>query len=142
MITPHVTVVTLGVTDLSRARRFYEGLGLVASSQSNEHVVFLRAGAVVLSLFGRDALAVDAHVDANGHGFRGIALAWNVASEMEVDAALASAQRAGGRIVKEGQKVFWGGYSGYFADPDEHLWEVAHNPFWPLGADGTVELPA
>lgn len=138
-----ITLITLGVADLGRARRFYtEGLGFAASSASVGDVVFMDAGGVVLALYPRALLAEDACLpDAGGGGFGGITLAHNVRSPEEVDAALAVAERAGARILKPGQKVFWGGYSGYFADPDGHPWEVAHNPFWELDAAGRVRLP-
>jgi catechol 2,3-dioxygenase-like lactoylglutathione lyase family enzyme len=136
-----LSLLTLGVADIARSRAFYEGLGLTASSESKAEVAFFQLGSVVLALFGRSALAADAHVADSTPGFSGIAMAWNVASAAEVDAALAKAASCGGRIVKSGQKVFWGGYSGYFADPDGHLWEVAHNPFWTLDASGRVTLP-
>lgn len=138
---PRLTLVTLGVADMVRARRFYEALGLKASSASQESVTFFDAGGVVISLYGRAALAEDATVENSTPGFSGISLAHNVASDAEVDAVIAEAVAAGGRVVKPGQKVFWGGYSGYFADPDGHLWEVAHNPFMPLNAAGHLTLP-
>lgn len=134
-------LVTLGVADVARARCFYEAMGLKASSASQAEVTFFQLGNVVLALFGRAALAADAGVADSKPGFSGVALAWNVASETAVDEALAQAAACGGRIVKPGQKVSWGGYSGYFADPDGHLWEVAHNPFFPLDAQGRVLLP-
>ena len=99
-------------------------------------MVFFQLGGIGLSLYGRQALADDAQVPNTPPGFSGVTLAWNGRSEAEVDAALAEAVKAGGRLVKAAQKVFWGGYSGYFADPDGHLWEVAHNPFFPLDASG------
>jgi len=136
-----LSLVTLGVADVARARRFYEAMGLTASSVSEDSVTFFQLGNVVLALFGRDALAADAGVSPDGSGFAGVALAWNVASEGEVDEALSQAVASGGRLVKPGQKVFWGGYCGYFADPDGHLWEVAYNPFFPLDAAGRVSLP-
>ena len=139
---PCLTVITLGVSDLARARKFYcDGLGFRPSSSSNEHIVFLRAGAIVLSLYSRESLAQDAHLPADGSGFGGIALARNLGSKAEVDQALAVAQQAGARILKPAQEVFWGGYSGYFADPDGHPWEVAYNPHWTLSPAGLVELP-
>lgn len=138
---PHVSLVTLGVDDLPRARAFYERLGFKASSASQPTVVFMQAGAVALSLFSRAALADDAHATDSRPGFSGITLACNVASAAEVDALLAHAVACGGTLKKPGQKVFWGGYSGYFADPDGHLWEVAHNPFVPLAEDGRIMLP-
>jgi catechol 2,3-dioxygenase-like lactoylglutathione lyase family enzyme len=139
---PRLTVVTLGVRDLARARAFYvEGLGFPLSKSSNDHVVFLDAGGVVLALYGRDALAEDAQVPAKGSGFAGMTLAHNARSKADVDRALARAVSAGATLKKPAQEVFWGGYSGYFADPDGHLWEVAWNPHWPLTADGRVALP-
>jgi catechol 2,3-dioxygenase-like lactoylglutathione lyase family enzyme len=140
---PRVTLITLGVSDLPRARKFYEALGFVASGASQESVTFFPAGGIVLALWSRSALAEDAHAtdDKPGSGFAGIALAHNARSEAEVDAVLAEAVAAGARLMKPAQKVFWGGYSGYFADPDGHLWEVAYNPGWPLDAEGRVQLP-
>jgi catechol 2,3-dioxygenase-like lactoylglutathione lyase family enzyme len=139
---PRINIVTLGVADMAGQRAFYERLGFTASSASNPHVTFFAANGLVLALFGHDALAEDAHVEANpAPAFRGQSLAWNVASAAEVDTVLAHAQRCGGRLLKPGQKVFWGGYSGYFADPEGHLWEVAFNPFFPLDAAGHVQLP-
>lgn len=115
---PHLTVVTLGVSDLARSRHFYcQRLGFVASSTSDEHVVFIDAGGVVLGLYPRDLLAQDAQVSAKGSGFGGITLARNVGSQGDVDAALDAARRAGAKLLKPAQEVFWGGYSGYFADP-------------------------
>lgn len=138
---PRVSFVTLGVASIARSRAFYDKLGFKASSASNESVVFYDAGGIVLALFGREALAEDAKLDAAGSGFSGIALAHNVASESEADQLLREVKAAGGRIVKPAQPTFWGGYSGYFADPDGHLWEVAHNPFFPLDSNGRVTLP-
>ena len=138
---PRLSLVTLGVADMTRARSFYEALGFVASTDSQPSVTFLSAGGVVLGLFGRQALAGDAGVADSPPGFAGIALAHNCRSEADVEKVLAEAVAAGGRLVKPAQKVFWGGYSGYFADPDGHLWEVAYNPFWRLDAAGRVQLP-
>lgn len=140
-MSPRLTVVTLGVTDLPRSRRFYEALGFRASRTSNEHVVFLDAGGVVLGLYPRALLAEDACLPESGSGFGGVTLARNVSTRAEVDAALALAKTAGGAILKPAQEVFWGGYSGYFSDPDGHPWEVAHNPHWQLDGRGLVELP-
>lgn len=137
-----INIVSLGVADLARARRFYcDGLGWVESSAGNESICFIEAGGVVLGLYGREALAEDVGVPADGSGFSGFTLAHNVASEAEVERVLAEAVAAGASLVKPAQKVFWGGYSGYFADPDGHLWEVAHNPFFPLDAAGKIVLP-
>ena len=130
----HLSMVTLGVRDLARAVRFYEeGLGLPRLALDNEAVAFFPLAGAWLSLFGRDALAADAGVTAEGAGFSGISLAHNVGSREAVDATLAQAVAAGGTLVKAGQDVFWGGYSGYFSDPDGHLWEVAWNPFMQVG---------
>jgi len=137
-----LNIVALGVADLARSRRFYcDGLRWCESSAGNESICFIDAGGVVLGLYGREALAEDVGVSAEGSGFAGFTLAHNVASEADVDRVLAEAVEAGATLVKPGQKVFWGGYSGYFSDPDGHLWEVAHNPFFPLDADGNVQLP-
>lgn len=139
---PRLSLVTLGVADVARARAFYERLGFTASSASTTDVTFFSAGGVVLGLFGRDALAADAGVADSGPAtFSGVTLAHNVASEPEVEAALSAAAAAGGRIVKPAQRAFWGGWTGYFADPDGHLWEVAHNPHFPLDASGAIVLP-
>ena len=138
---PRLTLVTLGVADIARSRLFYETLSFKASSASQESVAFFDAGGVVLGLFGRAALAEDAKVGDSVPGFSGVALAHNARNEAEVDAVLHEAVAAGATLLKPGQKVFWGGYSGYFADPDGHLWEVAYNPFFPLDAAGRIELP-
>ena len=128
---PRISMITLGVRDLAASIAFYErGLGL-PRMESPPEVAFFTLDGSWLGLYGRAALAADATVPAEGSGFAGVALAHNVTSEAEVDALLAQAVAAGARLVKPGQKVFWGGYSGYFADPDGHLWEVAYNPhFW------------
>ena len=136
-----LSLVTLGVADISSSRRFYRAMGLTESSASQAEVAFFQLGNIVLSLFSRAALAEDANLTDSPPGFSGIALAWNVPSEREVDNALAKAAVSGGRVVKPGQKVFWGGYSGYFADLDDHLWEVAFNPFFPLDSTGRISLP-
>lgn len=138
---PRLSLVTLGVGDLANSRRFYEALGFVASSASTETVTFFDAGGVVLGLFGRKSLAEDAHVADQPTGFAGITLAHNCGSEAEVDATLAHAVAVGAKLLKPGQKVFWGGYHGYFADPDGHLWEVAYNPFFPIDDAGRLVLP-
>jgi hypothetical protein len=141
-VEPRVSFITLGVDDVGRSRKFYEALGFKASSASQKDVAFFDAGGVVLALFGRAALAEDAAVTAGSPGFSGVALAHNVNSEADVDEVLREAVAAGARLLKPGQKAFGGGYSGYFADPDDHLWEVAFNPFMPLNANGRVRLPA
>lgn len=138
---PRLTVVTLGVQDLARSRMFYGALGFRPSSSSNESIVFMDAGGVVLALYRRKLLADDANLPSAGSGFGGVTLARNVASKAEVDVALDAAKKAGASILKPAQEAFWGGYSGYFADPDGHPWEVAYNPHWKLDADGRVVLP-
>ncbi|MDX2289076.1 MAG: VOC family protein [Hyphomicrobiaceae bacterium] len=141
MIPQRLSLITLGVADVARSRAFYEGLGWISAPFDSESVAFFDMHGVILSLFGREPLADDAHVPAAGSGFRAVAQAINLASRAEVDAVLAEVAAKGGRIVKPAQEVFWGGYSGYFADPDDHLWEVAHNPFWPLDEQGRPQLP-
>lgn len=137
-----ITAVTLGVRDIEAARRFYcGGLGWKAAPSSNAHVLFLDANGLVLCLFGRDELAKDANLPRAVEGFGGVTLAQNVGSKNAVDEALAFAANAGATITKPAAETFWGGYSGYFTDPDGHAWEVAFNPFWPLDANGRVQLP-
>jgi len=139
---PRINLVTLGVTDMARSRAFYEKLGFVASPASNADVTFFDANGIVFGLFGHDALAEDAHVTAGAvPAFRGVSLAWNAESEARVDAIMDHALACGAKLSKPAQKVFWGGYSGYFADPDGHLWEVAYNPFFPLDENGRIKLP-
>jgi catechol 2,3-dioxygenase-like lactoylglutathione lyase family enzyme len=135
-----LSLVTLGVADLERARRFYEdGLGW-RRGNAHAEVVFFQIGGALLALFGRAALAADARLPAAGSGFGGITLAYNTRMRAEVDRVLAEAEAAGGTILKPAQDAFWGGYSGYFADPDGHPWEVAWNPDWTLLEDGSVRL--
>ena len=128
---PRISMITLGVRDLAAAVKFYEkGLGF-PRMESPPEVAFFTLNGTWLGLYGREALAADAHVSADGQGFESFALAHNVQSEAEVDEVMNQAIKAGATKVKQPQKVFWGGYSGYFKDPDGHLWEVAHNPhFW------------
>lgn len=128
--------------DMVAMRAFYERLGLIASSASNPDVTFFDANGIVLALFGYHALAEDAGVAAGPvPGFRGVGVAWNAGSEDEVDRIMAHAITAGATIKKKAEKVFWGGYSGYLADPEGHLWEVAFNPFMPIDAQGHIQLP-
>ena len=141
MSSAHISIVSLGVDNLKRATDFYRALGWTLSAPSNESISFLEGGNVVLGLYGRSALAEDAEVEDKPTGFSGVALAVNLPSEADVDAFFGRAIAAGARECKSPQKVFWGGYSGYFADLDGHLWEVAHNPFFPLDKDGKVTLP-
>jgi predicted lactoylglutathione lyase len=135
-----VSLITLGVADISRARAFYEALGWVGRSPDGE-VVFFQAGGMVLALWGRDKLAEDSVVVDRG-GWGGVTLAYCVGSPAEVDGVLEAAGAAGATIGRPGAVTFWGGYSGIFVDPDGHPWEVAHNPGWTLAEDGSVHLPA
>ncbi|MBL8571899.1 MAG: VOC family protein [Phreatobacter sp.] len=138
-----IALITLGVADLARATAFYEALGFIRSaSQSNEQVTFLKAGGVVLALFGRAELAHDANLsDAPRGPFGGITIARNLPSKAAVDTAFRQALAAGAAPLKPPQDVFWGGYSGYVADPDGHPLELAWNPFFPLRDDGGIDLP-
>jgi uncharacterized protein len=135
-----LSLVTLGVVDLARSLRFYETLGWKRGNR-DDGVAFFQLPGMIFALWSRQSLAEDAHVKDNG-GFGGIALAYNARSKAEVDAVLAEAKAAGATILKPAQDVFWGGYSGYFADPDGHPWEVAWNPGWPIDAVGRVSLNA
>lgn len=136
-----ISIVTLGVEDVARATAFYERLGWVRSSVSQEAITFIQLKGIVLALFSRQSLADDAGVDNSPKGFSGVTLAHNAASDAEVDAIFAFALSVGAEAVKPPHKVFWGGYSGYFADPDGHLWEVAHNPFVQMDENGHLQLP-
>lgn len=138
---PRVSLITLGVGDLARSRAFYEALGLKASSVGGGEVVFFQAGALALCLFPRESLACDAKVAADGSGFRGVALAHNVREKGDVETVIAQAKAAGAEVVKPAEDAPWGGRSGYFADPDGHLWEVAWNPHFPVSADGALSIP-
>jgi len=141
MVPQRLSLVTLGVEDVARSRAFYGRLGWRAADFDSTEVAFFDMNGVILALYGREPLAEDAAVPAAGSGFRATAMAINLASEAEVDAVLAEAAAAGGTITQPARQVFWGGYAGYFADPDGHLWEVAFNPFWPLDAQGRPRLP-
>ncbi|HEY7062890.1 MAG TPA: VOC family protein [Chloroflexota bacterium] len=140
---PRISLITLGVADLERAQRFYrDGLGLPLSSASVAgEVAFFRTGGTVLALWWRASLAADANLPREGSGFGGIALAHNVRTREAVDAVLAEAVAAGGRLLKGAAATEYGGYAGYFADPDGHPWEVAWNPHFPFAPDGSLELP-
>ena len=140
MTPQRVTLITLGVTDLDRARAFYAALGWVPA-QGVEGVSFYQMQGSVLALFGRADLAADQGRPGADLGTGAVTLAQNFATEAEVDAAYALALSAGAAPLKAPEQVFWGGYSGYYADPDGHVWEVAMNPFWPLAADGSLTLP-
>ncbi len=136
----HLSVVTLGVGDLAVATAFYSALGWRPHDGPDDTgVTFFQAGGLVLALWDRAALAEDSCV-ADGGGWGGVTLAHNVASPAEVDTVLAAAGQAGARIGRTGAATSWGGYSGIFLDPDGHPWEVAHNPFWTLTADGRTRL--
>jgi predicted lactoylglutathione lyase len=135
-----VSLITLGVADVQRARAFYEALGWTSNAEPDADVVFFQAGGLIVALWSRAQLAEDSGVEDAG-GWGGVALAYNVRSPEDVDAVLAAAGTAGATITRPGGETFWGGYSGVFTDPDGHAWEVAHNPHWTLGADGSVTLP-
>jgi catechol 2,3-dioxygenase-like lactoylglutathione lyase family enzyme len=134
-----LSVVTLGVQDLPRARAFYETLGWLTRAAPDDDVVFFQAGGLVVSLWDREALAADSGVEDRG-GWGGITLAHNVRSPAEVDAVVAEAEAAGAAVTRRPGATFWGGYSGAFTDPDGHPWEIAHNPGWTLDDDGAVHL--
>ncbi len=135
-----VSLITLGVRDLARARGFYEALGWETGAEPGDDVVFFQAGGMVVALWSREKLADDSGVDDSG-GWGGVTLAYNVSSPGEVDAVIEEARRGGARVARPGAETFWGGYSGVFVDPDGHPWEVAHNPRWRLAEDGSVVLP-
>jgi uncharacterized protein len=136
-----LSLVTLGVRDLARARAFYEALGWRTGAAPDDDVVFFQAGGTIVALWGRSQLAEDSGVVDTG-GWGGVTLAHNVRSPAEVDAVIAEAEAAGATIVRPGADTFWGGYSGVFVDPEGHPWEVAHNPHWSLAPDGSVRLPS
>ena len=135
-----VSVITLGVSDLPRARAFYEALGWTTRAAPDDDVVFFQAGGLVVALWDRARLAADSAVE-DSPGWGGVTLAHNVRSADEVDAILERAGAAGATIGRPGAETFWGGYSGVFLDPDGHPWEIAHNPHWTVGEDGSIELP-
>ena len=141
MTQQRVTLITLGVQDLPRARAFYAALGWVESAQSQPTVAFFQMHGAALGLFPLEELAKDQGRPDAILGTGAITLAQNFPTEAEVDAAFDAALLAGAKAVKRPEKVFWGGYSGYWADPDDHIWEVAMNPFWPLAEDGSLTLP-
>ena len=134
-----LSLVTFGVSDLARARAFYEAMGWKSGAAPADDVVFFQAGGMIVALWGRDQLAEDTRVEDSG-GWGGITPAYNARSPAEVDAVLAEARAAGGTVLREGAATFWGGYSGVFADPDGHPWEIAHNPHWTIRDDGAVSL--
>lgn len=137
-----VSLITLGVSDVGAAQRFYEALGWRRDGgvdDESDHVVFFQTGGVIVALWDRAKLAEDSGV-SDGGGWGGVALAYNVNSPAEVDAVLAEAEAAGAKIPRAGAETFWGGYSGVFIDPDGHPWEVAHNPGWTVREDGSTTL--
>jgi uncharacterized protein len=136
-----ISIVTLGVADLTRSREFYERLGWRPSSASSAEIVFFQAGGMALALYPRAVLAKDAGIAPEGYAFPGFTLAYNARTREQVDAVLAEAQKSGATILKPAHEAFWGGYSGYFSDPDGFLWEVAWNPFFAIAENGALELP-
>ena len=137
----HLHIITLGVRDFKKSVEFYSTiLGWRASSNSNDDIAFFQAGGVVLGIYLREKLAEDAVISPEGGGFAGFTLAYNARSEAEVDEIIADLKSKGVKIVKEPQKVFWGGYSSYFADPDDNRWEVAYNPFFAFDESGNLKL--
>jgi uncharacterized protein len=134
-----VSLITLGVRDLGRARRFYEALGWTSGAAPADDVVFFQTGGSILALWDRGSLAEDSRVQ-DGGGWGGVALAHNLRSPEEVDRVMAEAAAAGATITRPAGQTFWGGYSGVFVDPDGHPWEVAHNPGWTVEEDGSVTL--
>jgi uncharacterized protein len=139
----HVSLITLGVSDFKRSIRFYEALGFERKATAFDGIGFFQAGACAIAVWPSAELARDANVafEDEGKTFRGFSLAWNCHSKSDVDAILEKAKGVGAMIHKPAQEVFWGGYSGYFSDPDGHLWEVAYNPHFPLSKNGQLTLP-
>jgi catechol 2,3-dioxygenase-like lactoylglutathione lyase family enzyme len=143
-----ISIVTLGVADLNRSREFYERLGWRRSMAKTEGIVFFQAGGIALALYPRPELAKDANIAAHGaadinedaQAFSGMTLAYNARNRAEVDSVLAETEAAGAKIPKPAQEAFWGGYSGYFSDPDGFLWEVAWNPSFPIAEDGSIKI--
>ncbi len=136
-----VSIITLGVGNLQHSREFYERLGWRRSMAKAEGIVFFQAGGMALALFPRDELAKDAKLTPEGSGFTGISLAYNARNRAEVNSVLAEAEAAGAKLLKPAVQASWGGYSGYFADPDGFLWEVAWNPSFPIAEDGSIRIP-
>jgi predicted lactoylglutathione lyase len=134
-----LSLITLGVSDLSRARKFYEGLGWTTGAEPDDDVVFFQAGGMVVALWDRARLAEDSAVE-DSPGWGGVTLAYNTRSSDEVDDVIEQARGAGATIGREPGETFWGGYSGVFMDPDGHPWEVAHNPRWTIEDDGSLTL--
>lgn len=141
MTPQRVSLITLGVADLERSRTFYADLGWKPVPQGGDTIVFYQLRGLVLGLFGHDALAQDQHRPPEALGTGAMTLAINMVDRASVDDAFQTALNAGATPLKPPKDVFWGGYSGYYADPDGHVWEVAHNPYWPLDDDGALTLP-
>jgi catechol 2,3-dioxygenase-like lactoylglutathione lyase family enzyme len=135
-----VSVITLGVRDLGRSRRFYEAVGWRTRAEPDADVAFFQAGGLVVALWDRASLAEDSGVE-DGGGWGGVTLSHNVRSPAEVDAVIEEARAAGADVVREPGETFWGGYSAALVDPDGHPWEIAHNPSWTVRDDGSIELP-
>ncbi|SHK71334.1 VOC family protein [Desulforamulus aeronauticus] len=139
---PRINIITLGVEDFQKSLAFYkEGLGWELSKASNDNIAFFPLNGIVLALYPKDALAEDVRVSPEGSGFSGVTLAYNANDPEEVDQILMTVEKLGARIVKRAEKVFWGGYSGYFADPNDFLWEVAHNPYFTFDEQDNLVLP-
>jgi uncharacterized protein len=136
-----VSIITLGVANLERSRHFYERLGWRRSMAQSEGIVFFQAGGIAVALYPREELAKDANVSPDGTGFQSVTLAYNARTRPEVDSVLAAAAAAGAKLLKPAQEAFWGGYSGYFSDPDGFLREVAWNPSFPIAEDGSIRIP-
>ena len=137
----HVHIITLGVRDFETSKKFYtETLGWKSSNASNDDIAFFQAGGIVLAIYPREKLAEDAVIAPESSGFSGFTLAYNARTESEVDEIISDLQSRGVKIVKEPQKVFWGGYSSYFADPDDYRWEVAYNPYFQFDENGNLKL--
>ncbi|HNQ93822.1 MAG TPA: VOC family protein [Anaerolineales bacterium] len=137
----HLHLVTLGVRDFEKSKKFYEEtLGWKPASASDDDIAFFQAGGVVFAIYPREKLAEDATTSPTGSGFSGFTLAYNARSESEVDETIADLRSKGVKIVKEPQKVFWGGYSSYFADPDGNFWEIAFNPYFQFDKSGNLTL--
>jgi uncharacterized protein len=140
-VRPNLSVVTLGVRDFKTSLRFYKNvLGWPTSATEKDPIAFFELNGTVLAIFGRESLAEDATVDPKGSGFSGMTLGHNARSAEEVDEIFRHVTKSGGKVVKKPRKTSWGGYSGYFADPDEYLWEVVYNPGWRIDAKGGVHL--
>lgn len=136
-----ISIITLGVADVDRARGFYEAMGWKAGMAVPGDVSFFQAGGMIFGLWQRDKLAEEAGLPA-GSGFGNVSLAYNTRSEAEVDAVIAEAEAAGAAILRPPQRAFWGGWHAYFRDPEGNVWEVAHNPHFPLDGEGRIALPA